>query len=908
MKISSTFTFSRKAMEFESLMVFVIMFMIWFVLAAESEPLTSVDERLALLDLRSSLGIRAKDWPIKSNPCSSWTGIHCQNGVVTGINISGLKRTRLGRLNPQFSVDSLANLTRLVSFNASKFSLPGPIPAWFGYRLGSLQVLDLRSCSVTGSIPVSLPSLSSLHSLYLADNGISGNIPDTLGQLKSLTIVDLSKNRLTGSIPSSFSSNITSLNFASNYLHGSIPASLGSVHSLQVMNLSDNSLTASIPNEFGKMSMLVELDLSRNSLSGSLPVEFGQLKSLKVMNVANNKLEGPVTSILFNRLHQLEIVDLSVNRLDGAIPTMLLSLPKLHVVNLSQNNLTGSFPSFGLNAANATFNLSNNMIYGSLNVSYWNDSLIDLSGNYIQGNFPGDARNVIRNCLQNVPNQRSSNDCKMFYAERGLPLYDMGVSEPTQSPSPETEPKRSKRWIFILSGLFGGLIFIAILVLVLVLVLRRGVNNQIGSSNVGPIPEGGDNINNPQLPKDPEIVSSLGEQYSYEKLHQSTGGFNEANLIRHGHSGNLYRGVSESGAPIVVKKVDLNSHKKESYMTELDVFSKVSHTRLVSLLGLCLEHETEKFLVYKYMPNGDLGSSLFRVSCTENDNLQSLDWITRLKIATGTAEVLTYLHHECSPPLVHRDVQASSILLDDKFEVRLGSLSEVCVQEGDSHQSMLSRFMRRPSLTEPGSLGSSSATCAYDVFCFGKVLLELVTGKIGISKSDDATTKEWLEHTLPFISLNDKELVTKVVDPSLIVDEDLLEEVWAMAIVARSCLNPKPYKRPPMKYILKALENPVKVVREENFTSGRLRTMSSRRSSWSNAFFGSWRQSSFESGGGHGSRGGGGEGISGLKQSGRIGSHGSGRYEYWSSSHKRLSNEIFPEPVEIQDLERPDEQ
>ena len=93
-------------------------------------------------------------------------------------------------------------------------------------------------------------------------------------------------------------------------------------------------------------------------------------------------------------------------------------------------------------------------------------------------------------------------------------------------------------------------------------------------------------------------------------------------------------------------------------MMELDVLNKVSHMRLVPLLGHCLEHDSEKLLVYKYMPNGDLYNSLYRVTNLEDDNLQSLDQITRLKIAIGAAEGLSYLHHECSPPLVHRYCKA----------------------------------------------------------------------------------------------------------------------------------------------------------------------------------------------------------------------------------------------------------
>lgn len=181
------------------------------------------------------------------------------------------------------------------------------------------------------------------------------------------------------------------------------------------------------------------------------------------------------------------------------------------------------------------------------------------------------------------------------------------------------------------------------------------------------------------------------------------------------------------------------------------------------------------------------------------------------------------------------------------------------------------------------------------MYCFGKVLLELVTGKLGLSGSNDVSTNEWLDHTLRFINIYEKDLVTKIVDPSLIVDEDLLEEVWAMAIMARSCLNPKSSKRPLTKYILRALENPLKVVREENNSgSGRLKATSSR-GSWNAVFFGSWRHSSSDI-----------PSVSAqprddrsLRRSGTMRSQGSiGEH---SSSRRRPSKDIFPEPQDIED-------
>lgn len=150
--------------------------------------------------------------------------------------------------------------------------------------------------------------------------------------------------------------------------------------------------------------------------------------------------------------------------------------------------------------------------------------------------------------------------------------------------------------------------------------------------------------------------------------------------------------------------------------------------------------------------------------------------------------------------------------------------------------------------------------------------------------------------------------MTKIVDPSLIIDEDLLEEVWAMAIVARSCLNPKPSRRPLMRYILKALENPLKVVREENSSSARLRATSSR-GSWNAALFGSWRQSSSDVAVIPASSSARPEGGSSFKHSGTSNSQGSGQNgcgEH-SSSRRRHSREIVPEPSDVQDVERQDQ-
>lgn len=862
-------------------------------------------EHKALLDLRSSLGIRAKNWPRKSNPCTNWTGIHCNNDKVVAIQLTGLRRIHKGNMSPQFAVDSLVNFTHLTSFNSSGFVLSGPIPDWFGQKLTQLKQLDLSSSSILGSLPTSLGSLSNLDFLSLFNNSITGTVPLELGKLSSLRVLNLSWNSLTGSIPSSVSDikNLSVLDLSSNFLSGQIPVEFGSFLGLELLNLSNNSLSSYIPSEISNLSALVELDLGYNYLSGSLPEGLLRMRNLSKLLVGNNELEGALSSTLFTSNDSvLEYINLSWNRFEGKVPDVLWSLSDhLRVLDISGNNFTGVVSnSTYFSVTGASYNLSNNLFYGNVTFDVRSFQSIDLSKNYFQGLAPDKSGvRVMDNCFAGLLNQRSLDDCSKFYADRGLVFVDGGIQTPVQRAS-----KGGHKRLFIMVGVFGGVGVLMLMALVILLfwkVCYRGNSNERVISNVSPVVEGGNNQAPVKFSRD---TSGSIESFTYDQILKATSNFNETDLIKNGHTGDIFRGILEGGVTVVIKKVNVHHIEKETYKLELDLLNWTTHHRLVPFLGHCLDHGNEKFLVYKYMPNGDLFNLLARDTDLEDENGQSLDWITRLKIATGAAEGLVYLHHECNPPLVHRDVQASSILLDDKFEVRLGSLSNVCAQEGDS-QNLITKFFRTTKNPEGEPAGSSFTSCStYDVYCFGKVLLELVTGKVGVSHLDDTSTKEWLDKLLPFITIREKELVSKIVDPSLIIDDDLLEEMWAVAIVAKACLHPRPSRRPEMRRVLKALENPFKVVREGSFNSIRLRNTSSRRS-WSAAFLGSWNHSSQDSVNASGqiSK----EAGMNLKQSGRVGlSHSISSGNEHSSSCKRSSSEIFPEPQDTLDIERQD--
>ncbi|PIN13086.1 Serine/threonine protein kinase [Handroanthus impetiginosus] len=879
------------------------------VVAQPLPRLSSQTEWRALLDLRASLGIKAKYWHRKANPCLNWTGIDCKNGHVTGINLSGLRRTRRGKLNPRFAIDSLPNIPFLSTFNSSGFLLNGSIPEWLGQRLSNLEVLDLRSSSIHGSIPSSLGSLSRLSSLYLSNNSIAGNMPTTLGGLHSLSVLHLSQNLLTGQIPSEISAlgNLSTLDLSSNYLSGMIPLDFGSLSSLESLNLSYNSLSSPIPAQLGNLSQLLELDLAFNSLFGSLPNELGGLRNLRKMLIGNNELDGSLVDVLFQKLTRLEDLVLCRNHFNGVFPGALWSMSHLKYLDISGNNLTGDSLNLtgSSNVSGAVFNFSNNLFFGSLNLGSRKLHIFDVSSNYFEGSAPNDTGiNVSNNCFSGVKGQRNPEACRKFYLERGL-----SFGNDTHPQPPSKQPSKSRnRLTYFMVGVFGGFGFIIVVTTVAILLLKachiRTTNHQREKKNIRPDLEQG-------IEPTPNVIvnlSSLGQPFTNEQMVAATQNFSIANLIKHGHSGDLFRGTLEGECDVVVKRFDLRSNiKKESFVSELDLFGKVSHPRLVPLLGHCLEDEHEKFLVYKYMKNGDLSNALHGSTNAAEEEMQSLDWITRLKIAIGAADALSYLHHECTPPIVHRDIQASSILLDDKYEVRLGSFSEVCTTGTNNHHNMIGRLIRTPKTSAKRPSGSSSTSCSYDVYCFGKVLLELVTGMLGLSRLNETDAKQWLESNLPFISMHEKDLLIKILDQSLIIDDDLLEEVWAVAIVAKSCLNPKASRRPSMRHVLKALENPFKVVREESSSSGKLKATSPRQS-WTAAIFGSWHRSSSDGSNtsGQTSR----EIVGGLRGSSR-GSGPANDYSSsqkrsandYSSSHKRSSSDVHPEPVEMQDVE-----
>nr|APU94882.1 leucine-rich repeat receptor-like protein kinase [Pohlia nutans] len=828
---------------------------------ADSAVTLASNESVAMQSLRDTLQIRDSAWQSDQDPCWYWRGVQCVNGHIDSILLTGLPRMASSQPYPRL-VDAwaLTQLPFLRIFNASQFTFSGGIPDWIG-NVESLESLDLSYCSLTGALPLSFGQLSRLNDLSLAWNFLSGNLP-SFGNFTNLIVLNLSSNSFSGPIPPMSSPGLQVIDLSQNQLTGGV-SPLTVLPSLQYLDLSYNMLDMPVPWQLGNLVTLQYLDLSSNSMPGSIPPELGRMSNLTVVRLSNNAFSGLMPAELTGWT-QLQVMDFAHNNFTGDIPSTMGLLQNLVALDLSANSFKGLYSSGLLTLPMLqVLNLSHNLFFGPLPQELAaQQSLVtlDIFDNFFNGTVPMGflpTADIWKNCLAQVERQRPLKSCTKFYAPLGVTFSFNGTpsvdnsGDMTPPPSYAASPLETaglqqsttrNKLTPLLAGVFGGMgliLFVGVMVFCLHRCqMRRSKDRAMDSGRVS-------------------AVGGRGQTFSYSQLSSATSKFSLSNLACVGHSGDLYRGEM-SGTAIVVKKIDLRKVKRDLHLSELEVFDKVSHSKLVQLLGTCLDREEEKYLVYKYCPNIDLATSLHKkgglgIHC--EDVLQSLDWITRLKIAIGVADGLSYLHSECTSPIIHRDIRANSILLDDKYEVRIGSLGDARIQDSETHSSILSRmFGFSSSSYDPADPSHGIASSAYDVYCFGKVLLELVSGKLGISGT---TNNQWLEWALPLINVNDKEGLPKLVDPSLIVDEDLMEEVWAMAIIAKACLNSKPSKRPSMKHVLKALENPHKVVREENFGES-LAVRSSSHSSWNDVLFGSFRHHTSVSGYFRGGGGGGG--------------------------------------------------
>ncbi|KAK8446016.1 hypothetical protein SEVIR_9G420600v4 [Setaria viridis] len=216
--------------------------------------------------------------------------------------------------------------------------------------------------------------------------------------------------------------------------------------------------------------------------------------------------------------------------------------------------------------------------------------------------------------------------------------------------------------------------------------------------------------------------------FSYEELKRSTNNFAEANELGYGGYGKVYRGMLPTGQFIAIKRAQQGSMQGgHEFKTEIELLSRVHHKNLVGLVGFCFE-QGEQMLVYEFMSGGTLRDSLSGKSGLH------LDWKKRLRVALGAARGLAYLHELADPPIIHRDVKSSNILMDEHLTAKVADfgLSKLVSDSERGHVS--TQVKGTLGYLDPEYYMSQQLTEKSDVYSFGVVMLELIVAKQPIEK------------------------------------------------------------------------------------------------------------------------------------------------------------------------------
>lgn len=538
---------------------------------------------------------------------------------LTGRIPDGLTRLNLESLNlfenmlkgplPE-SITRSKTLAELKLFNNR---LTGAVPSQLGAN-SPLQYVDLSYNQFSGEIPANLCGEGKLENLMLIDNSLSGEIPNNLGNCKSLTRVRLSNNKLSGHIPDEF---------------WGLPR-------LSLLELSENSFTGKIPETISGAKNLSNLRISKNRFSGSIPGEIGSLNGLIEISGAENNFTGEIPSSLV-KLKQLSRLDLSTNQLSGEIPRGIRGWKNLNELNLANNHLSGEIcREIGILPVLNYLDLSNNQFSGEIPVELQNLKLnvLNLSYNHLSGRIPSLYANKIYT--------------HSFLGNPGLCVDLDGLCQKISRP-------KNIGYVWILLSIFT----LAALVFVVGIVMFIAKCRKLRSSK--------------------SLRLAASKWRSFHKLHFSeleiVDCLNERNVIGSGSSGKVYRAELSGGEVVAVKKLNKtleggdeysNSFNRDVFAAEVKTLGTIRHKSIVRLWCCCSSGDC-RLLVYEYMPNGSLADALHH----DRKGGVLLGWPERLRIALDAAEGLSYLHHDCVPPIVHRDVKSSNILLDGEYGAKV---------------------------------------------------------------------------------------------------------------------------------------------------------------------------------------------------------------------------------------------
>ncbi|EEF45916.1 somatic embryogenesis receptor kinase, putative [Ricinus communis] len=305
----------------------------------------------------------------------------------------------------------------------------------------------------------------------------------------------------------------------------------------------------------------------------------------------------------------------------------------------------------------------------------------------------------------------------------------------------------------------------------------------------------------------PHVASSISSgTFTYNELAVATNSFSEANLIGEGGFGYVHKGFLQTGLAVAVKQLKEGSMQGErEFEAEVEIISRIHHKHLVSLIGYCIAGNG-RLLVYEFVPNNTLEYHLHR------NGQNVLEWATRLKIAIGSAKGLAYIHEDCNPTIIHRDIKAANILLDQDFEAKVsdfGLAKSFPVRTGITHIS--TRVVGTFGYLAPEYVTSGKLTEKSDVYSYGVILLELITGYPPISDDDPVLKEGLVEWARPLLTqaLENSDFGA-LVDPQL-EEKYNTNEMARMLACAAACVRRSSRLRPRMSQIVRALEGDISI-------------------------------------------------------------------------------------------------
>ncbi|KAF2293038.1 hypothetical protein GH714_035585 [Hevea brasiliensis] len=495
---------------------------------------------------------------------------------------------------------------------------------------------------------------------------------------------------------------------------------------------------------------VTSVTLSGMNCSGTLSSKIGILNTLTTLTLKGNGITGEIPKE-FGNLSSLSSLDLGNNRLSGEIPSSLGDLKRLQFLTLSQNNLTGAIPE----SLSRLQNLIN----------------ILLDSNHLSGHIPEHLFQIPKynftgnrlNCGANFPQPCESDNS------------DSGASN---------KPK-----IGIIVGIVGGTIILLLFVGLLFFVCKgrhKGYKHDMFEDVAGEV--------------DQRIAFGQLKRFAYRELQLATDNFNEKNILGQGGFGKVYKGVLQDNTKVAVKRLtDFESPGGDAaFQREVEMISVAVHRNLLRLIGFCTT-PSERLLVYPFMPNLSVAYRLRERKPEE----PVLDWARRKRVALGAARGLEYLHEHCNPKIIHRDVKAANVLLDEDFEAVVGDFG--LAKLVDVRKTNVTTQVRGTmGHIAPEYLSTGKSSERTDVFGYGIMLLELVTGQraIDFSRLEEEDDVLLLDHVK---KLEREKRLDDIVDCNL-NEHYNIQEVEMMIQVALLCTQASPEDRPAMSEVVRMLE------------------------------------------------------------------------------------------------------